>query len=61
MRDIVSELVDEPGELSREKICDAHIRIMETYRFSSDEKYAPPGETRTSAQNTAALKRDMVL
>lgn len=55
--DILFEVVRDPQQLNRQKICDAQRRLMDTCRFQdlSDGVYIAPGETRTTTGGTVII------
>ena len=57
------ELVRNPQQLSREKICNAQRRLMDTCRFLdiAHSKYVAPGETRTATGTTATIPGSAVI
>ena len=57
------ELVREPQQLSREKICKAQRRLIDTCRFQdlAHGKYIVPGETRTTTGATVVIAGSAVI
>jgi len=61
--DVLSELVRDPQQLSREKICNAQRRLIDTCRFQDIEHggYVVPGKTRTATGATVVIAGPVVI